>query len=738
MLCDNCHNVFNRELVEIRVHNNNRTQHWVVREPSSHIGDCVEKPTTYTTWEWLKERLERPSYSSYTIHAKPLPPSLKIMTHHTLKDLISSARNGCPSCGLLVQQPIEFITGTKDIDVHNVRSVPIIVGRDMLTQNPHGPARKSIPLQLRLWFVGDDDTIYCHWPDSHGKVLRVDILGPFPSRATEQMGNFQKSTLSMLSKWLVDCEQHQRCATRSNAHRRIFPGMPSRLLQILGDGIEIEVRLMEYDSIKLANGKIEYTTLSHCWGKGPTKQLSEHQYDRLASGIPSRALPPTFRDAVEVSAAVGFRFIWIGALCIMQDSERNWHREASQMSSVHANASMNIAASAAKDSDQGLFFREHDTVIAINWPRSAVNGDWYSLRPGSKVDPESYNYGSIEPRLPLDERAWVFQERLLSSRLIAFEGGQIRWQCLEHIATDINIENDSRVYKSSDLALERGNWATLVQEFMARRLTFQNERLLALSALAHAFCRLHSRQNSDYLAGLWRQELREHLLWRLKFPVKPSPETHGGEYCAPSWSWASLPNLDHKCFEFKNRRWSTERRVTGRLPEWGSDLWGSPDAEEGPIWQKTFSVLDALIEPTGEDCFGALRSAHLLVECLTYPIKLESTLRRENDMICSVQNQDGLHGAYHADYLETSPPPEGAFFVPLVVYLAVSVGHRDGIFIDGLLLIPSSEAGTFKRIGILEIQSLKQIPLWWSINPGVVESESSGYQSTYLKQIRIV
>lgn len=66
-------------------------------------------------------------------------------------------------------------------------------------------------------------------------------------------------------------------------------------------------------------------------------------------------LPKTFRDAVQITRALNIRYLWIDSLCIIQDDQRDWASEASQMGKYHLNSFLTLAADAARDGSQGYF-----------------------------------------------------------------------------------------------------------------------------------------------------------------------------------------------------------------------------------------------------------------------------------------------------------------------------------------------------------------------------------------------
>lgn len=87
-----------------------------------------------------------------------------------------------------------------------------------------------------------------------------------------------------------------------------------------------------------------YLALSHCWADSthilPTKKDNFSQY---CDEIPLQAFPAACRDAIRLTRALGFRYLWIDALCIIQDDRADWASEFSSMADAYANAFLAIA-----------------------------------------------------------------------------------------------------------------------------------------------------------------------------------------------------------------------------------------------------------------------------------------------------------------------------------------------------------------------------------------------------------
>lgn len=107
-----------------------------------------------------------------------------------------------------------------------------------------------------------------------------------------------------------------------------------------------------------------YVTLSHRWGSSLHYTLDPSTDAELRAGIKLERLPKTFRDAIKFASQLhNVGWIWIDALCIIQsgkDSKADWLHEAGLMQKVYRESYLNISATAASDSDMGLYFpRDH-------------------------------------------------------------------------------------------------------------------------------------------------------------------------------------------------------------------------------------------------------------------------------------------------------------------------------------------------------------------------------------------
>lgn len=113
-------------------------------------------------------------------------------------------------------------------------------------------------------------------------------------------------TIGKIREWLSQCrEAHDNC--RSIAQT---PKLPTRVVEILG---REKVRLREH-----VDEKAPYVCLSHCWGTAKFIQTNVDTVSRHKDSIVWSELPKTFQDAISVTHQLGFRYIWIDSLCIIQ------------------------------------------------------------------------------------------------------------------------------------------------------------------------------------------------------------------------------------------------------------------------------------------------------------------------------------------------------------------------------------------------------------------------------------
>jgi hypothetical protein len=159
----------------------------------------------------------------------------------------------------------------------------------------------------------------------------------------------------------------------------------------------------------------------------------------MESQISFAALSKTFQDAVTVAHMLSVQDLWIDSFCIVQDCAAHWDRESAQMASVYENAFLVISASHASDSFRGCFSERLSSMITstpcyqILAPENIPVPIYLRTinRLNNNYDPNNAFDAQPNYDLPLLNRSWAFQERLLGTHTVHFTGSELVCECRE-------------------------------------------------------------------------------------------------------------------------------------------------------------------------------------------------------------------------------------------------------------------------------------------------------------------
>ncbi|KAI9742117.1 MAG: hypothetical protein M1834_000507 [Cirrosporium novae-zelandiae] len=267
----------------------------------------------------------------------------------------------------------------------------------------------------------------------------------------------------------------------------------------------------------------EYITLSYCWGKDQPLCTLKANVKEHMTGILLHKMPKTLREAVLVTRKLGLRYLWIDALCIVQDDSEEWRRAALQMGNIYQNSFCTIAAAGSASSRDGLFIPRHDidAPVAIPYvpgPNQVAKGEFY-------IYPARHTFPKCVQETTWNKRGWVLQERILSRRIILFAEGQTFFECQRSSQGEDRVP--LTVYGAD------WDWCLLVEDYTQRALTQPGDKLYALAGLAENMARQRGKQYSN---GIWCENLHLYILWCSKQGIMERPLSRR----APSWSWAAL------------------------------------------------------------------------------------------------------------------------------------------------------------------------------------------------------
>ncbi|KAI6117601.1 heterokaryon incompatibility protein-domain-containing protein [Pisolithus croceorrhizus] len=213
-----------------------------------------------------------------------------------------------------------------------------------------------------------------------------------------------------------------------------------------------------------------------------------------SAGLDAGVLPATIRDAIALTRQIGERYIWIDALCILQDSPTDKGAQICIMDLIYSRAVFTIFAA----SGQSAFYQLSGIHLAIPLP------------PLSEALTES-NWNT---------RGWTFQEILLSRRRLVFTKHQMYFECTkdvwcEDVVAESKTLSSCRPLFISGTAVSLPNYPEAsymtVRDYVAAVASYSQRRLTVESDIVAAITALAKRSNLE-TANLLEPSLYEALV----------------------------------------------------------------------------------------------------------------------------------------------------------------------------------------------------------------------------------
>ncbi|KAK0651135.1 heterokaryon incompatibility protein-domain-containing protein, partial [Cercophora newfieldiana] len=168
----------------------------------------------------------------------------------------------------------------------------------------------------------------------------------------------------------------------------------------------------------------KYVALSYVWGQsppgatGPTKAIVPRGITkRMVLKLPDD-IPLTIRDAIEVTKALRYRYLWVDKYCIDQSNQEEQRLQFSRMGDIYAGSQVAIFA-LGDDSNAGLPGVSSTPRLAQEESRS---GAFRFI--STMLDPHESIKGS-----KWSTRGWTYQEGLFSTRRLFFTNHQVYFEC---------------------------------------------------------------------------------------------------------------------------------------------------------------------------------------------------------------------------------------------------------------------------------------------------------------------
>ncbi|KAH7390414.1 heterokaryon incompatibility protein-domain-containing protein, partial [Cadophora sp. MPI-SDFR-AT-0126] len=304
-----------------------------------------------------------------------------------------------------------------------------------------------------------------------------------------------------------------------------------------------EMILIDVDQMCLVQVKsVQYVTLSYVWGNNPIFKTNQSNFQRLQAPGALNKVSNLTRDVAAVVKGLGVRYLWIDALCIIQDDESHKRTQISRMADIYGQSCLTIVALTGTSSES--------TLPGVSTPRpqtlSVVHGMPFTFHlSGLTKTAHDQVY---------ETRGWTFQERLISRRCLYFTDRQVHFECRHGCTSDheqIFPENDRRRYATPLNPLqplhsldktEKFSLTTL-ETFTSMVCQYTSRTLSYPSDIENAFLGIQafmSRKLSwRFVAALPMGVLDWALLWLPRGQLKRRSwvSTNGKEVRPPSWSW---------------------------------------------------------------------------------------------------------------------------------------------------------------------------------------------------------
>ncbi|KAF9475453.1 HET-domain-containing protein [Pholiota conissans] len=552
----------------------------------------------------------------------------------------------------------------------------------------------------------------------------IGVAGEVPTKPSAE------ECAAIIKSWLQDCDKnHQFCKAKQGTGEFL----PKRVLDLSND----QIRLVE----TTPGQRGHYVALSHCWGKEQLMTTTRATIAERMRGIALEQMPKTFQDVVAITRGLGLQYIWIDSLCIIQQDAADWEQQSAVMADIYAYCYLNIATTRAAGGHEGCLGPRWTVRDSLAWAAEfseAVScgddDDSKSVSKMRKCEVQSFKVPGMQqdirirlamksshealqtPRwirnhvdtAPLLLRTWVYQERSLSARSIHLHANEMVWVCdviqrceckeLDGTPPDgdgwsASKDQIAKIGAMTDNKALHGLWRTIVEDVTLLDLTYESDRLPALSGLAYRFAE-YLPKNERYLAGLWEGDLARDLLWESRGSTQTAGPTRDRMMTAPSWSWASLVwGGDESANGLK---WEHETKP--KLAKWAGVKTYKQDART--------RIISASVNVEGQNKYGIVSGGSIVIEGALCAVVLKKGAQASNPPLANVTTvQYDIFNSLHLNY--DTPTSASSAGGTIYCFFIGSFGevfdHDDDpydphVTHEGLILKPA-DGGKFVRIG---------------------------------------
>jgi hypothetical protein len=397
--------------------------------------------------------------------------------------------------------------------------------------------------------------------DHGASTPKLDVLGGGGLGLPLSSSSISEETLS---RWYEDCTSgHGEKCSLPKYFQYLPPCQPEYFVDIIDN------------CLVPAPSNVSYAALSYVWGG--IKMFSTESHNVLDLQKPGAFedpnimphLPKTVRQAMYLTKTLNIRYLWVDALCIVQDNNQTVYRHLPQMGSIYAHASIVIISIDGDNASFGLCgLRGAPEALTRQVKQSIIPFGKRSIVTRHDMGREFLTGESTKPYFG---RGWTFQEFFFSRRRICFENDSVWFQC----CSSTRYED----HKKPHLPLKEREWmldvgypsitvySRIVGEFNRRYLRFPQDCLLAFAGVLPCYSKVFT---GGFVCGLPEMFFDAMLLWqpgghlvrRKSAKNDRTPTNTSHDICLPSWSWVGW----HGNLNF--RGWDTANDFVANCSGW--------------------------------------------------------------------------------------------------------------------------------------------------------------------------
>lgn len=418
----------------------------------------------------------------------------------------------------------------------------------------------------------------------------------------------KKADITLMKSWLSRCEGHRSC---NSSHTVSHSKFNLRMIDV------------KNGSITQAPPDCRYVALSYRWGGTKQVKLLKGNHRQLeregALSSATAGIPKTIRDSMQLCDRLGQRYLWVDSLCILQDDDEDKKAQIENMCSVYAGAFFTIVAAAGQDADAGLPGLCNDR--GANQEAVRIRG----------LDLITAQRSITEPvdKSEWNQRAWTFQESLLSRRLLVFTEKSVCFRCRSIFCTEELVleHGDELCWTSRDSSIRQayapnpGVWAfealgpgptgrvsvdwemsryrKLVNFFMQRRLTKEEDRLLAFAGIMGFL----QPVLGSFWHGLPQVTFASALMWPTSVNLRRNLDLD-----CPSWSWAGWLHEGQKIYASEDHPLHAQPSSVSLWDVWLHQGQNKYAPEDHPYDQSSSIAFYRLSDGQQLNCFTTGRS----------------------------------------------------------------------------------------------------------------------------------